>query len=338
MNFASTELMPHSTADNEHEINNKFAGAIIFLLLLLLPVVGMPATTNDSAPLDFAFIKTPPGKLVYIGTHRLHVTCQGEGDITILLEAGLGGSSMEWQSVQNKLPENIRSCAYDRAGYAWSDQSPYSSRNASQLAREAHLLLNELDTKGPLVLVGHSFGGFIVRLLADLRAQHVIGMILVDSSHENQIRQYEQLGGASPMPNGNKSFVIKNTGIPDNLPEDIRRKIEALSRMRKTYNATYAEMADFRRSARQVSVQRHDVDFPVVVMQRGINPAAGDDPLGAKKAEIWTKLQNDLTTISPDSKLVTATNSGHHVHIDEPDLLIEAIKLITDKHELQKGK
>ncbi len=338
MNHTSTELIPERTVDSDYKNNSRFTGTVIFLLFLLLPVAGMPATTNDSAPLDFEFIKTPPGKLVYIGTHRLHVTCQGDGDITILFEAGLGGSSMEWQSVQNKLPTNIRSCAYDRAGYAWSDQSPYPSRNASRLASEANLLLDELDTQGPLVLVGHSFGGFIVRLLADLRAEHVIGMILVDASHENQIRQYEQLGGASPMPKSNKSFVIKNTGIPDNLPEEIRRKIEALSRMRKTYNATYAEMADFRRSARQVSEQRHNVDFPVVVMQRGINPASENDPLGDKKAEIWTNLQNDLAAISPDSKLMTATNSGHHVHIDEPDLLVDAIKFITDKHGKRKEK
>lgn len=302
--------------------------AALILLHLLLSMTSSSASANSDAPLDFEFIRTPPGKLVSIGSHRLHVNCQGSGATTVLFEAGLGGSAMEWEPVQNNLPPGITSCTYDRSGYGWSDNSPYS-HSAEQLAREAHLLLKALDRSGPIILVGHSFGGFVMRLLADLRSDDVIGLVLVDSSHEDQIREYEQLGGTSPMPGANRQFVLKNSGVPDNLPENIRRKIEALGRMRKTYNATYAEMAEFRLSARQVSKSRHIFDFPVVVLPRGQDPFTKDER-GQKKAQIWMKLQQDLTNLSANGRLVTATQSGHHVHIDEPVLVIDAISSLVN--------
>lgn len=291
----------------------------------------LAAETEDKKPLNFEFIRNPPGELVSLRTHRLHVDCAGRGKVTVLFETGLGGSSLEWVPVQAKLQSRAVACLYDRAGYAWSDPSPHP-RHARQLAWEAHQLLTAMNIDGPLVLVGHSFGGFIVRLLTEYREKEVIGVLLVDASHEDQIDRFEELGGPSVMPKTGKNFVLSTTGAPENLPEELRHKIEALGRMRKTYNATHTELAEFRESGRQTRQRRRALDVPLTVLRRGIDPY-GPDKLGQEKAAIWTELQRDLSTISSRGKLIEAANSGHHVHVDEPDLVVQAIESFIDDYE-----
>lgn len=311
--------------------NKLFIGS---LLALTLVGPAIAADTDQDKPLDFGFIKNPPGELVSLRSHRLHVSCRGKGEVTILFEAGLGGSSLEWVPIQEKLQTRAMACLYDRAGYAWSDPSPFP-RNGRQLAWEAHQLLTVLKIDGPLILVGHSFGGYVVRLLADLRRNDVMGMVLVDASHEDQIDRFEQLGGPSVMPKNGQSFVLSSSRAPLNLPEELRLKITALGRMRKTYNATHSELSEFRESARQTKRRRKELDIPLIVLRRGQDPF-GDDELGKQKAAIWDELQTDLSTISTRGQLIEATNSGHHVHVDEPILVIDAIESFIDEYEKKK--
>ena len=284
------------------------------------------AAEND-APLDFSFTLEAPGEKVLIDEFRLHVDCQGEGEATVLFEPGLGGSSIEWIPVQELVAPHARACIYDRAGYAWSDPSPFPS-HAVELAREADLLLDKIGARGPLLLVGHSFGGFIVRELALRREAQMIGMVLVDASHEDQLTRLESLAGKSMMPRGT-SFVVSPVPVPDSLPEDLQRKIKAFSRMRKTYTALHSEMQYFRESAMQVRRDRTLVHYPVVVISRGLD-LYPDDELGKRKTAIWKELQADLATISSNSTLVVASDSGHHIHTDNPALVAAVINNILD--------
>jgi len=276
----------------------------------------------DDKPLDFGFTLDVPGEQVAIDGFRLHVSCLGTGDTTVLFEAGLGGSSLEWVPVQEAVAEQSRACIYDRAGYAWSDPSPHPS-HAQELSREADIMLDQIGVNGPLILVGHSFGGFIIRELALRRQEHMVGMILVDASHEDQLPLLEKLAGKTMMPRGN-SFVISPIQIPESLPEELRRKIEAFSRMRKTYAALHSEMRYFRESASQVRSDRKQVDYPVRVISRGLDLYPPDE-LGKKKTAVWEELQSDLATLSSDSARIIAHNSGHHVHTDNPELVADAI-------------
>jgi len=181
-----------------------------------------------------------------------------------------------------------------------------------------------------MILVGHSFGGFIIRLLATLRTD-VIGMVLVDASHEDHLRRFEGLGGGLGMPRGN-NFVIEPSSVPENLSETIKRKIRALGRMRKTYAATHGEMSAFRESGRQVSLINKKFDFPVIVLARGMDLLGGSAG-GDQKSQIWMDLQKELANISKRGSLIVAENSGHHVHIDEPGLVRQAITQIADTYE-----
>src|SRR5262249_14535484 len=127
----------------------------------------------------------PPGKLVNLGGHRLHVRCSGKGRPTVVVENGLGDFSFDWVLVQSRVSRFTRICTYDRAGYAWSDPGP-RPRTFAQLNLELKDALSKLAEPSPFVLVGHSYGGPVVRNFATVYAKDVAGIVLVDAAYEGR--------------------------------------------------------------------------------------------------------------------------------------------------------
>ena len=141
-----------------------------------------------SVGLVFAATSTepkPPGKLVELGGHKLHMNCTGKGSPTVVVENGLGDFSFDWILVQDRVSGFTRICTYDRAGYAWSDPGP-KPRTFSQLNLELRDALSRLGERGPFVLVGHSYGGPVVRNFATAYPEEAAGMVLVDASYEGE--------------------------------------------------------------------------------------------------------------------------------------------------------
>ena len=125
--------------------------------------------------------------MVDIGGYRLNILCTGIGTPAVILDSGLGEPALSWIGVQTGVERSTRVCSYDRAGYGHSDPGPHP-RSSLQIATELHALLEKSKTPGPYVLVGHSFGGYNVRVYAGLYRDEVAGVVLVDSSHEDQGR------------------------------------------------------------------------------------------------------------------------------------------------------
>jgi pimeloyl-ACP methyl ester carboxylesterase len=121
----------------------------------------------------------PPGRLVDLGTHRLHLLESGRGSPTILLEAGLMSTVLSWTELQRALAKSFRVVSYDRAGLGWSDSGPMP-RTAGRVVDELHALLERAAIPPPYVLVGHSFGGLTMQLFAARFPDEVAGMVLVD--------------------------------------------------------------------------------------------------------------------------------------------------------------
>ncbi|WP_157735666.1 alpha/beta fold hydrolase [Granulosicoccus antarcticus] len=286
---------------------------------------------------DSPAVLAPPhemqGEFVNLDGFRLRVDCQGQGDVTILFEPGLGGSAFEWRPLQQMLMSRATVCVYDRAGYGWSTRSP-KPRTARYLAMEADQMLTAMNIKGPLILVAHSFGGFIARMLALQRSEQLIGLVLIDTSHELQLERLEKLKGSSMMPKG-ASFVISPPEIPAALPVDVQEDIRRFSRTRKTYAALHAEMGGFRESAYQVRRSRVEVSCPVIVIRRGKDLHASEYK-GDLKTAVWEELQQDLASLSPLGKVVVAQQSGHHVHADQPELVADVLLSLLD--ELPAGE
>ena len=140
----------------------------------------------------------PPGRLVDVGGHRLHIWCTGAGEPSVILETGLGGSTVGWGFVQPEVARFTRVCSYDRAGLGYSDPGP-SPRTTRRIARELEQLLDRSGIAGPWVLVGASSGGFTARLFASERSERVAGLVLVDASHEDQAHDIPRLAPFVPF-------------------------------------------------------------------------------------------------------------------------------------------
>jgi pimeloyl-ACP methyl ester carboxylesterase len=123
-----------------------------------------------------------PGRLIDIGGFRLHLVCSGAGSPAVIMDAALGGSSISWSLVQPEIATLTRACSYDRAGFGWSDAGPMP-RTAGRVADELHALLEAAGVSPPFLLVGHSFGGLVMRIFADRYRSEVAGLVLVDPAH-----------------------------------------------------------------------------------------------------------------------------------------------------------
>ncbi|HEY3161452.1 MAG TPA: alpha/beta fold hydrolase [Vicinamibacterales bacterium] len=132
-----------------------------------------------------AFDLLTPAPLVNVGSHRLHIRCAGDGGPAVIFDAALGGSSLSWSLVQPAIARITRACSYDRAGFGWSDAGPLP-RTAGRIAGELHELLHAAAVPPPYVLVGHSYGGLVMRLFASRHADKVAGLVLIEPAIPEQ--------------------------------------------------------------------------------------------------------------------------------------------------------
>ena len=153
----------------------------------------------------------PPGRTVPVGGRQFHLHCTGDGHPTVILEAGIGGSgSQSWTAVQPEISSETRACSYDRAGVLWSEPGE-RPRDAETVAQELNAVLTSASISPPYVMVGHSFGGFFVRVFADRFPEDVVGMVLVDASHPDQdSRLSEALG--KPQRGRSRSTLLQVHG------------------------------------------------------------------------------------------------------------------------------
>jgi pimeloyl-ACP methyl ester carboxylesterase len=120
--------------------------------------------------------------MIDVGGFRLHLNCAGQGRPTVVLDAALGGSSVSWALVQPEIASLTRVCSYDRAGFGWSDGAP-GPRTVGRIVDELRTLLDRAGETPPFVLVGHSFGGLVMRVFATRYRADTLGVVLVDPAH-----------------------------------------------------------------------------------------------------------------------------------------------------------
>src|SRR5918998_2761500 len=281
-------------------LGSRIRRGLVWLIAGLLVLAVMGAIYQVIATQIDQRTYPPPGEMVDVGAHSLHINCVGEGSPTVILEAASGAMSAHWVRVQQQVAQTTRVCTYDRAGLGWSEPGP-EPRDAKQISGELHTLLaNAAGTEGPYVVVGHSYGGLYARMYAARYSDEVAGVVLVDSSHPEQFTRspegramYEQtrrLGAVIPWLT--RLGVIRLTNFypahPD-LPPQQRTQIEAFNSSTRQVDTTADEFRATPETNTQVSNMGSLGDKPLAVLSAGEQPSS------------WFEMQDELAALSPDS-------------------------------------
>ena len=305
---------------------------LAYLIFLLQVTVG---------PLEAQAIRTipAPGELVDVGGVKMHILCKGRGSPTVIISAGAGQWSTAWWEIQERLASHRRVCTYDRAGFGWSEGGT-TPRTADNMVVELHELLVNARVEPPYLLVGHSFGGYVVRRFAHRYRGEVAGVALVESGHEDMWTQQpdsvlsvidrltDELGIVEGMV---RSGTLRGSSLPphpyfDKSPE-FRAVYEAELTSIEHYEALIAIMSDIHTSAAQVGSARILGALPLVVVSASNSYDAFPDagfPL-EEANEAWMALQHDLLSLSPNVEHVVSSTGTHEINWTEPDLVIGAI-------------
>ena len=286
--------------------------------------IAMFASAVCSGSIGASEIPDAPGTQIWISDRRLHLDCEGQGAPTVVLEAGLGGSSLEWREIQQSLSALTRVCSYDRAGYGWSDPA-YNPRTALNAAKDLEKLLGYGSVRAPYLMVGHSFGGLTARMFATRNPNRMAGLVLVDSTHEAQFEEFEKAGIGNVFAPRARQFQIRNFSmVPEGLPPTLRDLAGNMAKRASTVITLYSELRNMRLSARQARTSTALPNIPLAVLAHdAVGQARSERAL--KTAEVWMRMQAELARRSPQGYLQVVAGSGHHIHLDEPGLVIDTI-------------
>lgn len=259
----------------------------------------------------------PPGELIDIGGYGLHLYCEGQGRPVVFIDTGWGDTAEGWQLLQGEVAQETRVCVYERAGYGWSEPGP-DPRTSQQIVDELAQLLDRAEVEMPVVLVGHSFGGINVQLFACQHADQIVGLVLLDPSPLPFI-----LGEAFPELQYMAEEITQNLL---QLAEAARHSSDAEEAARASYYQTLASEHEmmFSESAKQIQGSKIPEHIPITVVAAGRpNPALGD--VAEPFQQFWIEENRALAARSEKGTFVLVEESGHHLYVDAPTRVMEAI-------------
>jgi pimeloyl-ACP methyl ester carboxylesterase len=247
-------------------------------------------------------------RLISLGTRRLAMTASGHGAPVVVLETGLGAESEEWRAVQRALSVHARVCRYDRAGRGASDAA-VAPRRPAELVADLHALLRRAGLAPPYVLVGHSFGGLLVRLFAQRHRAEVAGAVLVDAMHQDQ---FEVFGRAFPPPRAGE-------------PEALRETREFWSGGWRDPRSTQ-EGIDLVAACAQARGVSSLGDLPIHVLTAGtfLRQPLIPDALRPRLQDQWDGLQRSFLRLSSRTTQTRVETSGHFMQREAPQAVVAA--------------
>jgi len=303
------------------------------------------ATAEDQRMLPYV----EPGQLVNIGGRRINLHCTGEGGPTVILMAGLFSWSVVWYKTQPVIAQKTRVCAFDRAGYGFSDPGP-RPQILSDVVDDLHAALNAGPIPEPYVLVGHSLGGIEARLYAQRWPKEVVGMVLVDTSpagegliDENQPGFDEVIGresyaadmlhcaflAAKPLDPSGPEY--KDCSAVDGLPSDTPAAFRTIWPQFFTayYFADKVSLMSSLYTHRYDSVDHRRLGAKPLVVLSIENTWNNGTPAGVRfnrsYSKVWIALQGDLAHLSSRGVHRIIKGSGHHIQLDQPQAVIDAV-------------
>lgn len=330
------------------------------ILLLFAMVLFSGIARVDAAPGDAIY--TRPGSLVSASPGRLNLYCKGHGSPAVVFDSGWEDWAPAWAFVQPAVARWTRACSYDRAGSGFSDPGPMP-RTSLRIADELHSALQHAGIRGPYILVGHSFGSYNMRTFADRFMPEVAGLVLVDGedgdveppaqrSHDD--REYASIvaelracrnalasGRHLPMlaARGKGARMTCAQQFFRGLPEHtfspaLNAAVLAITNHKQAlYDAVISEMREMPWDERYL--RRHRRSFgsrPVRILTAQNHyydtsktpPALHRKHLAEEREEART--QAKWLSLSSDAKQIFAYKSGHYIELDQPYIVIDAIR------------
>lgn len=290
----------------------------------------------------------PPGQLYDIGGYRLHLRSIGSGSPAVIMESGAADFSLTWALVAPEIAQSNKVCTYDRAGFGWSEVSPYP-RLATIEVEELHSLLQEAGISPPYVFVGHSMGGVLSRLFAHTYPNEVVGLILVDPGHEEQkTRQDADVQAsmdAAVSPALAKLSDFAELAEKRRLTEaDIKSFINPKLPLREQleYSYIYLNKPSHWRSVVSESsnidisyaqIKNENIfslgNIPLIVISSSeIMGLAATPELSAKADKVMRQLQQEISEQSTLGTRIIANGTSHYIQLDRPQVVIDAIRSV----------
>ncbi|HLA63367.1 MAG TPA: alpha/beta hydrolase [Rhodothermales bacterium] len=307
--------------------------ALWILSIVTAASVAVPPAQAQAppSPPPTAFVMPPaPGRLVDVGSRHLHILCEGgEGDSmvagpTVVFEAGLSQytANTTYGLAQDAIAPFARVCTYDRAGLGWSDPAP-ADWTLSGMAADLAALLNAAGEPGPYVIVAHSLGGLVARVYAREHPDHIAGLVLLDATSDEDFGELDEardgivhqldmaISSSTPgqpvvgMPLGTSPEVVM--AFTPEILRGVRGEFEALDRLPEEMRRPggFGDLGD----------------LPLIVVRRGKT----EQP--PSEADLrHRRVQENLASLSTNSVLVVAENSGHTIPLDEPGVVADAVR------------
>lgn len=197
---------------------------------------------------------------------------------------------MDWVNIQPTVASFTRVCRYDRAGLGNSDKTP-QLQSVGEIVEDLHALLRAADEAPPYILVAHSIAGIYARAFEARFHDETAGLVFVDSSHEEQVMRLQDL---------------------------LKPRVPAPTQM-------VMQQGFFAQSGQRLEWR---TEVPLVVLSHGkTRPTPGfSDEQSEAWERTWRELQQDLARRSAHGQFRIAEKSGHFIQIDQPDVVIQAIR------------
>jgi pimeloyl-ACP methyl ester carboxylesterase len=286
----------------------------------------------------------PPGKLIDVGGYNLHLYTAGESGPTVVIEHSLGG--VEGYLLLPEIAKLTRVCIYDRAGYGWSDHSPYP-RTSQQIVAELDYLLTQAGIEPPYILVGNSFGSYNVRLYAQQFPEKVMGMVLTDGLHETAMLKMPMhlqclklfflsgflmsfLGSILGIVRllkviGTFEFIKRELG---KFPPATLKPVKRSFCRPKHWITMSREILNLDTSSRQVQSAKNFAALPIVSIKANtfFHPSPWTMLLPSKAAnDLRNQMHDELLNLSTDCVQIQTDSSSHFVWIDQPEMIVQGI-------------
>jgi pimeloyl-ACP methyl ester carboxylesterase len=250
-----------------------------------------------------------PGHLIEINGHMLYFQCIGEGEPTVILEAGYGGDRRSWDVVEPDIARTTRVCSYDRAGLGLSAGEQPKRRSATDQLDDLEDILGSADIDPPYVVVGHSYGGVLGWQLARQHEEDVVGLVLLDSAHPGQIERFR-------------------AALPPMAPDE-GEEVRQLRRSLFEEGEASPENVLFARAMREVGDPGSLGETRLIVITAGQEDPTGlPRRIATRLRRVWFALQDDYARRSTDSVHVIARYSPHFIqsNLGQPELVLKAIR------------